>query len=136
MGFQIHILSLGQRWCGHMKVPTVISGFTCRMVGQILVYAYFSNHFAHSSPELLCMLHVVVPEHKGGVNEIRSGHRLVFFASHGFMHCWLRIFWQQFKIVFDASILRKRDGFKTHEGALQFISGRFGLNFGIQNFHL
>ena len=25
----------------------------------------FSNHFAHSSPGLLCMVHVVMPKHEG-----------------------------------------------------------------------
>ena len=101
-----------------MKVPTVISGFTCRIVFQILVCAYFSNHFAHSSPELLCMLHVAVPEHKGGLMKFAPAIGLYFLQAMVSCIVGCAFFWQQFKIVFDASILCKRDGLKTHEGGL------------------
>ena len=43
-----------------------------------------SSHFANLSPELRCMVHVVVPEHKGGGNEIGSVHRSVFVCKPWF----------------------------------------------------
>ena len=74
---------------------------------------------------------------QGGVNEIRSGHRPVFFASHGFMHCWLRIFFcNNSRLSLMHRFCASGMASKHMRGALQFISGRFGLNFGIQNFHL
>ena len=73
---------------------------------------------------------------QGGLMKFAPAIGLYFLQAMVSCIVGCAFFLQQFKIVFDASILCKRDGLKTHEGALQFISGRFGLNFGIQNFHL
>ena len=96
----------------------------------------FSNHFAHSSPELLCMLHVVMPKHKGGLMKIAPATGLYFLQAMVSCIVGCAFFGNNSRLSLMHRFCASGMASKHMRGALQFISGRFGLNFGIQNFHL
>ena len=47
----------------------------------------FSSHFAHSSPELLCMVHVVMPKHKGGMGLMKLVPAIGLYFLQALVSC-------------------------------------------------